>query len=185
MNHLRGLALAAIVSSTVAVPPANAAIDASRVALVDQTGRTFTIASLRGAPVIVTFVDTHCRDACPLVNAQFERAATEIARAHRRTKLLTLTLDPERDRLAEMHKVAVDFGADPRHWLLASGSVRNVHAVMDALGVIVRRGPDGYQDVHTTFIYVLDSKGRLARTMLAAADSNDQLVAIARDEARL
>lgn len=148
--------------------------------LVDQTGRTFALPSLSGMPAIVTFVAAHCTDACPLVNAQFAQAAREFAGEHRHIRLLTITLDPENDPPRVMRALARTFGADPRTWIVASGSVADVHRVMRMFGVTAQRGRKGYADVHSTFVYFVDSRGRLRKTMLASTDLGTQVVAEAR-----
>lgn len=145
--------------------------------LVDQTGRAFTFASLAGTPLVVTFVAAHCTDACPLVNAQFAQAAQRLAGEHRRIRLLTITLDPENDPPRVMSALAQTFEADPRIWIVAGGSVRNVHRVMQAFGVVARRGRKGYADVHTTFVYFIDAHGALRKTILASTNLSEQLVA--------
>ena len=154
---------------------------ASEARLQDQTGRTFTFPALRGEPVVVTFVAAHCTDACPLINEQFALAQREIAGKHLRVHLLTITLDPEHDPPATMRHLARVFGADPRYWLVASGDIPDVHAVMQAFNVTAERGAKGYADVHSTFVYLFDSHGRLRKTMLASYDLGEQLVAALRE----
>ena len=144
--------------------------------LIDQNGHAFTLETLRGRPVVVTFVSAHCTDACPLVNAQFAQAAQTIARRRIDAMLLTVTLDPEHDSLADMRKIAREFSAGSSHWLIAGGDVRNVHSVMDRFGVIAVSGKSGYREEHTTFVYVLDANGKLAKTMLASTDLADDVV---------
>lgn len=144
--------------------------------LVDQRGRIFTLASLRGEPAIVTFVAAHCTDACPLINAQFSDAAHRLARAHLPARLVTITLDPEHDSPATMRGLAQRFEADPRHWLLATGAIADVHAIMRTFGVISLQGRDGYHDEHTTFVYVFDAHGNLTETMLASSALSDSVV---------
>jgi len=143
--------------------------------LVDQTGHTFTFTSLHGKPLIVTFVAAHCTDACPLINAQFQQADQLFAARHMDVRLLTITLDPQHDPPSVMRGLAHRFSADPRRWLVAGGSVRDVHAVMNAFGVQAQQGRDGYADVHTTFVYIFDKHGRLYRTMLASTMLGAQL----------
>lgn len=143
--------------------------------LVDQRGRAFTLASLRGEPLYVTFVAAHCTDACPLINAQFADAARRIARARLTARLLTITLDPEHDSPATMRALADRFDADPAHWLLASGTIANVHAVMRHFGVFSVEGRRGYHDEHTTFVYAFDANGNPASTMLASSALSDEI----------
>jgi protein SCO1/2 len=145
--------------------------------LIDQSGSAFTFASLAGTPLIVTFVAAHCTDACPLVNAQFAQAARRLAGEHRRIRILTITLDPENDPPRVMRALAQTFEANPRVWIVAGGTVRDVHRVMQAFGVVAHRGRKGYADVHTTFVYFIDSRGSLRKTILASTDLGTQLVA--------
>jgi protein SCO1/2 len=144
--------------------------------LVDQNGHTFTLASLHGRPIAVTFVSAHCTDACPLIDAQFAQAAQVIARRKINAALLTVTLDPAHDSLADMRKIAREFSADPHHWLIAGGNVRDVGTVMNQFGVIATSGKNGYREAHTTFVYVLDADGKLVKTMLASSGLSDDVV---------
>jgi protein SCO1/2 len=136
--------------------------------LIDQNGHAFTLASLHGRPVALTFVSAHCTDACPLINAQFAQAAQTLAQRHNDAILLTVTLDPEHDSLADMRKIARTFSADSHHWLIAGGTIAGVSAVMQRFGVIATSGKNGYKEAHTTFVYVLDRNGKLVKTMLAS-----------------
>ncbi|HLY04017.1 MAG TPA: SCO family protein [Candidatus Cybelea sp.] len=144
--------------------------------LIDQTGRRFTLSSLRGEPLIVTFVSAHCTDACPLINAQFALAAQRIEHEHLPARLLTITLDPEHDSPQTMRELARRFAADPRHWLVAGGSRSDVHAMMRAFGVISIEGKHDSDDRHTTFVYALDPNGDLAQTLLASTATQDDIL---------
>jgi protein SCO1/2 len=148
--------------------------------LIDQTGRTFTLQSLQGRPLVVTFVSAHCTDACPLVNAQFSEAASRIAGQGLSTRLLTITLDPKNDPPSVMRTLAKRFDADPRYWLVASGRSDDVDEILNAYGVVAKPGKSGYREAHTTFVYVFDARGKLAKTMLASSNLTDDIVAEAR-----
>ena len=149
--------------------------------LIDQRGHSFTLATLRGEPLVVTFVSAHCTDACPLINAQFADAARRIERAHLAARLLTITLDPEHDSPTTMRELAQRFQANPRYWLLASGRVSDVHAIMGRFGAVSVEGRRGYRDEHTTYVYVLNATGELAQTMLASSALSDAVVDAVRD----
>jgi protein SCO1/2 len=144
--------------------------------LIDQRGHSFTLSSLRGEPLIVTFVSAHCTDACPLINAEFAAAARRIEREHLAARLLTITLDPEHDSPQTMRELARRFDADSRYWLLAGGSRADVHAVMRAFGVISIEGKRGSDDHHTTFIYAINPNGDLAQTLLASSAMQDEIL---------
>jgi protein SCO1 len=150
--------------------------------MIDQRGERFTLDSLRGRPLAIAFVSAHCTDACPLINAQFGEAAQRIARSNMNARLLTLTLDPEHDSIADMRAIAKRFDADPRYWLVAGGKSADVHAIMRRFGVVSVEGKHGLHDEHTTFVYVLAPSGALAQTLLASSALSDSVVAALRDE---
>jgi cytochrome oxidase Cu insertion factor (SCO1/SenC/PrrC family) len=164
-------ALAPARTSKTAAAPA-----AAQPHLIDQLGRRFALASLRGKPLVITFVSARCSDACPLIDGQFADAATRIERAHIAARLLTITLDPEHDSPQTMRELAKRFGANPRYWLLAGGSLRDVHTIMQNFGVVSVEGRHGYHDEHTTFVYFFDGAGKLAQTMLASSNLSDAIV---------
>lgn len=148
--------------------------------LIDQTGKSFTFESLRGRPLIVTFVSAHCTDACPLVNGQFAEAARQIANRHLDTRLLTITLDPVNDPPSLMAKLARRFDANPRYWLVAGGRPAEVDAILNEFGVVAKLGKSGFREQHTTFVYILGPSGRLQNTILASTGLTGDIVDAAR-----
>ncbi len=91
-------------------------------------------------------------------------------------RLLTITLDPERDSVLDMRKLAKSFSANPRRWIVAGGSRTGVHAVMNEFGVVAQRGADGYADMHSTIVYLIDANGVVRKNMLPSSDFAEQLV---------
>jgi protein SCO1 len=144
--------------------------------LVDQQGHYFTLAALRGKPLVVTFVSAHCTDACPLINAQFADAARRIETSHVSARLLTITLDPHNDSPRIMRELAQRFEANPRYWLLAAGRISDVERIMRDFGVVSVKGRDGYREAHTTFVYVFNADGTPEQTMLASSTLSDAIV---------
>ncbi|HLX26423.1 MAG TPA: SCO family protein [Candidatus Cybelea sp.] len=163
-------------SDVVKPAPVHRDVAARQPRLIDQNGRSFTLASLRGQPVVVTFISAHCTDACPLIDAQFSNAARRIQAQRLKAKLVTVTLDPQNDSPRTMRQLATRFEANPKYWLLAGGSVRAVEAVMHEFGVVSQKGRDGYRDEHTTFVYFFDKDGKLDQTMLASSNLSDSIV---------
>ena len=142
---------------------ASAALDPTRIELVDQRGSNFSLHALRGQPTIVTFVATRCGDTCPISDALFER----LAQTHVGARLVTITLDPTYDTPFVMAGYARMLGADVRSWRVASGSPARINALLDSLGVDRPRTASTHApQAHGTMIYCLDRAGRLAKTVL-------------------
>jgi protein SCO1 len=157
-----------------------AALAMTGVLLLDQRSTPFSLAEFRGHTVAVTFVSAQCTDACPLIDAQIAQAALEARRRGSPMRFVTLTLDPQRDGVAQMRALARTFGADPRYWRLATGSVANVNSLMRAFGVQTQNDAHGYPQAHTTFVYILDARGRLVRTLMPSSHLSETLLEVAR-----
>jgi len=175
------VALAAI--ATLALPAQSkreAQVRPHEAQLIDQRGHIFTLSQLRETPLVVTFISAHCKDICPLINAQTASTVRDAQDLHLGVRFLTITLDPEHDSPADMRKIAKIFGADPRWWIVAGGSRNDVHAIMQAFHVTAQQGREGYADVHTTFVYLVDKHGVIRKTMLASNDLDHQVIAAVR-----
>jgi protein SCO1/2 len=144
--------------------------------LIDQRGKTFSFDDLRGTPVVLTFVSAHCTDACPIINAQIAQAVQHLGNRPLALRFLTVTLDPERDDALDMRRIAKEFDANPARWIVASGNVDDVHALMRRFHVETQRDTHGYATEHTTFVYLLDPQLHVRRTLFASNDLSQALL---------
>jgi protein SCO1 len=146
------------------------------VALDDQNGQPFTLASYRGAPLAVDFIYTQCVSVCTRLSASFERLdRAERARAAgggNRLRLLTITFDP-RDTPEQLRAYASRYRADGRDWRFARvHDARELSSLLGAFGITVI--PDGRGDFqHNAAVHVVDAEGRLARVLDIDADPRD------------
>jgi len=120
-----------------AVPEKTAALP-----LVDQAGRTVTLASLRGKTVVLVDFLSLCQEVCPLTSANVREVSQSLDAAHLSgdVQILETTVDPERDtpqRLAAYQKL---FGARAG-WSFVTGSPTDVAALWKSFGVAYERTP--------------------------------------------
>jgi len=123
-------------------------------ALRDQDGRRVSLASLRGRTVLVTFLDSHCRQQCPLAGRELGSIVRSLPRADR-PALLIVSVNPAdtaRSARAAARRWALAGGW---HWLL--GPRRRIVAVEHAYGVEVR--PAQGDLIHTVALYLVDREG--------------------------
>lgn len=78
----------------------------------DQDGKPISMASLRGRPVVVTFIDPVCRSLCP-IEARVLSAATAKLPANERPTIVAVSVNPWANTKA-------NFAADRAHWQLGS-----------------------------------------------------------------
>ncbi len=69
-------------------------VEAPRFRLRDQDGEPVAMAELRGEPVLVTFLYTHCEDTCPTQAQQVRGALDELGEE---VPALAIAVEPERD----------------------------------------------------------------------------------------
>jgi protein SCO1/2 len=143
--------------------------------LTDQDGRPFDLASLWGAPVLVSMFYSSCEMVCPVLFetiAQTIKAAPPSARE--RVRVLMVTFDPERDTVAVLKETARKHGCDGR-WTLARSSSSEARQVAAALGVQYRRLASGEFN-HSTAVMLLDTEGRITKRSGSLGEVDPELV---------
>lgn len=97
--------------------------------LTERDGKTVTDADLRGKVWIASFVFTRCTGPCPQVTGTMARLQSELADVSD-LRLVTFTVDPERDDPKELTRYAENYRADPERWLFVTGKEQEVHALV-------------------------------------------------------
>jgi cytochrome oxidase Cu insertion factor (SCO1/SenC/PrrC family) len=95
-------------------------------ALTDQSGRPVRRADMEGKVWIASFIFTNCPDECPLMTAemaQFQSDWTHVPDL----RLVSISVDPERDTPAVLSQYADRFHADPERWLFLTGDKRAIY----------------------------------------------------------
>ena len=131
---------------------------APRFTLVDQHGAAVSLASLRGRPVVLTFVFAHCQTMCPFIVATLKRAAPEGA------EVLLVTLDPWRDTPSSLAGIARQWELPAAFHVLSSRTASDVLHVAEAYGVSFQRNDKTGDIVHPGLVFLIDADGRLAYT---------------------
>ena len=120
----------------IAVPAATAALP-----LVDQDGRTVTLASLRGKTVVLVDFLTLCQEVCPLTTANVRAVSQAVERAGSGdVRILEATVDPERDTPARLAAYQRLWGAHT-NWSLVTGTAGDIAALWKSFGVGYDRTP--------------------------------------------
>lgn len=128
--------------------------------LTDYRGQPIDLARLKGRPVLVAFLYTHCHDLCPIVASKVHIAFAELPPA-KRPLFLAVSVDPAHDTPAS----AAAFNR--RHltggeidWLL--GSRAELEKVWSAWGVKPERNAKDPEEIeHNAEIFAIDPQGRI------------------------
>ena len=131
--------------------------------LLNTAGATVDQSLLKGKWSVVFFGFTHCPDVCP--TTLFAMAQVEPLLGDRARKLQTvfISVDPERDTVAQMRAYAAN-DAFPRRLIALTGSVAQVDAVASAYRVYHQRVGSGsdYSVNHAAYSYLMNPHGDLA-----------------------
>ena len=160
--------------------PVEPAAPAPAFTLVDQHGRPFSSAELRGKVAAIFFGYTHCPDVCPSTLSLFARARSQLqgTPASEAVRFVFVSVDPERDRPEEVRRYVELF--DPAIIGL-TGTPEQVQQVIEAWGIAVQKvpvspdNPDVYTIAHTASVFLVDRAGRV-RVRLPFGSSADDLV---------
>jgi protein SCO1/2 len=133
--------------------------------LIDQNGRTSTLAALRGQPVLVAMFYTSCDNVCPMIAWQLRRIEQALPEAERaRLRVLMVSFDPARDTPEALRKFATAHKADPSRWVVARAEENEVRNLAAVLGLRYRELDNGVFN-HSSVITLLDADGMIrART---------------------
>ena len=119
--------------------------------LTDQDGRPITMRSLRGSPVIVTFLYTTCEDTCPLTAQQIRGALDRLGHD---VPVLAFAVDPPRDTPERAQRFLAEQHMAGRMRFL-TGSREQLREQWRAYGI--RPQGDGFE--HTAHVVLLDREG--------------------------
>jgi protein SCO1/2 len=145
--------------------------------LLNQHGQKFGRAALDGHVWVADFIYTNCEGPCPRMSSRMHgiQAATEPG-----VKLVSFTVDPERDTPRALAEYGHKFAADDSRWNFLTGET----ATLDMLDHdAFKLGSIGAGMDHSTRFVLVDKKGRV-RGYYGLADG-DPVARVAKDAARL
>jgi protein SCO1/2 len=130
--------------------------------LTTQDGKPFRLASLRGKVVLVSFVFTTCNGTCPATTHRMVLATEALAKAGSSDKvhLLSITLDPARDKPAVLRDYMRLYDIDAKNWTFLTGSQKEIDKVLSDWDMWVRPAANGQLN-HPSRVFLLDQRGRL------------------------
>jgi protein SCO1/2 len=124
-------------------------------ALRDQHGRRVSLTSLRGRTVALTFLDSLCKEACPIEGRMLASALGQ-AGAVAQPQLLVVSVDPGGDTPSSVRRATSKWKL-PADTIWLVGTRAELEPVWDAYRITVE--PVSGDIVHSTAVYLLDKRG--------------------------
>ncbi len=138
--------------------------------LVDQEGQPFSFAKLAKKTVLVNFIFTNCPLICPTQTQAligFQQALPPALRT--RVRILSVTVDPDRDSALALKQYAMSMGVDFTNWSFVTGKSAELNWLYRYYSVGVNPTSDGLYD-HQAGVYLVDAQGRVMQRYTGAMD---------------
>lgn len=148
-------------------PPAGIALPAF--ALQDSQGGTTSTSDLLGRVVIVTFLESKCRESCPIIAGVIGQALDRLTSAERREVIaLAISVNPRDDTPANVRSFLRAHHVLGRlHYLV--GSTSELRPLWKKFGV-VPAVDTGSADIHSADVRVFDREGIWRSTLHVPVD---------------
>jgi protein SCO1 len=141
--------------------------------LVDQNGKAFSDADLKGKWSLIYFGYTHCPDACPTTLNAIAIALDDLGPKRDAVRPVFITVDPERDTPEVLKSYVTSFDAPI---LALTGTPAEVAQAAKDYRVYYAKHPEpggDYSMDHSSVIYVMDPEGRFTATFTPESSPED------------
>lgn len=123
--------------------------------LKDQNGQMVTVSGLKGKVVAITFLDSHCKQLCPIEADQLAQTQRALGTNSPMT-LLVVSVAPATDTPDSEEKfAATHHWTGDWHWV--SGTPDQLADVWKAYSIAVQNSPDDI--LHSSVVYLVDRNG--------------------------
>lgn len=134
--------------------------------LTERSGKSISRDDLKGKVWVASFVFTRCTGPCPQVTATMARLQSELRLTDTSDlRLVTFTVDPDRDTPDDLREYAKHFRADPDRWLFLTGKEEEIHTLLkDGFKVTAQRSTSpkaGEEFDHSSRLVVVDKRGNI------------------------
>jgi protein SCO1/2 len=128
----------------------------------DQFGKSISLSQFHGQPVVLTFLYTHCPDACPLIADKLHLTLEKLGSQSAKVGVLAVSTDPQNDTTQSAYDFSqVHHMLNQWHFLLGDKAAltpiwSEYH--VGSVAVTPTAASPGTID-HTIAIYVIDKQG--------------------------
>ncbi len=128
----------------------------------DENGKTFTSAQLQGKVWVADFIFTSCAGQCPLLSQEL-RLLQDDWKNNSEFKLVSFSVDPEKDTPPVLKEYAGNLQADENQWFFLTGKKKDLYQVIrEGFKLTAQDDPQGgpgFDFIHSTRLVLVDGKG--------------------------
>ncbi len=142
-------------------------------ALIDQNNQPATDKTLRGKPWVAAFIFTNCAGPCPMMSTNMAKLQRRVPDANLR--LVSFTVDPQRDTPEVLKRYAHSLGADEARWSFFTGSPDAMQRVANGMLMAAKPATETEPILHSTKFLLVDRSGGVRGIYSSDADGMNQL----------
>lgn len=132
----------------------------------DQSGKPYGSKDLKGKVYVAEYFFTTCGTICPIMNAEMQRVQEEFI-GNDAFRILSFTVDPETDSVAQMKNYAEAHSADPNQWHFLTGKKEELYKLARRSFFVLKpaeaqnQGDVGSDFIHTNYFVLVDTQKRI------------------------
>lgn len=132
----------------------------------DQSGKSYGSKDLEDKIYVAEYFFTTCGTICPVMNAEMQRVQAAF-KGNNQFKILSFTVDPETDSVAQMKNYADSHGADPKQWHFLTGDKKDLYKLARRSFFVLKpaeaqnQGDVGSDFIHTNYFVLVDTQKRI------------------------
>jgi protein SCO1 len=128
---------------------------------IDQSGNDFSLADLKGKPVVLTMFFASCTYACPILVYDMKKIENSIPQRQLNDyQFVMVTIDHERDKPEALLEFAKRYQLDLNRWKLLYGDKDDIMDLAALIGFKYKKEKDGDYS-HSNIITVLNDEGEI------------------------
>jgi protein SCO1/2 len=129
--------------------------------LTNQNGQNITQADYKGKIYIADFFFTTCLTICPIMTKNMVEIQNELK--DKNILLLSHSVTPQRDSVAQLKKYALEKGIDDSRWNLVTGDKKQIYELARKSYLAVKTDGDGgpFDMIHTENFILVDKEKRI------------------------
>jgi len=149
--------------------------------LTDQNGSVVSLSDFRGKVVVLTFMDSKCKDTCPLTAAHFREAYKELDQNEaKQVVFLGINVNVEASAVSDVLETTRAWYLDEiPGWHFLTGSREELEPVWKDYGISAIPSPDGNSIMHTPGTFLIDPLGQkrwYVSTVFSEGENTEQVL---------
>jgi protein SCO1/2 len=132
----------------------------------NQDGKVVTQFDVKGKVFVAEYFFTTCGTICPIMNVQMQRVH-KVYQGNKNVRILSFTVDPKVDTVAQMKRYAVAHGADVKSWFFLTGTQEKLYELARKSFFVLKpaetenQGDVGSDFIHTNNFVLVDKEMRI------------------------